>query len=202
MTPAPHALACVRGFSLVEVLIALFVMAVGVIGSTSLQGTALQTAQESSYQTAALQLATEMAQHLRALEQAAFLESAADVAFDFHSGSPDPALLPTQGCYQSACAASDFHALYLREWLHRLDQALPEARAKICQDAAPWNTARDSLDWGCTAGLAAEVVAPTVIKIGWRARQRAGLLASEQAQRLMFGPMIVVPVALGDDGLT
>ncbi len=193
---------CACGFSLVEVLIALFVLAIGVIGSTGLQATALQTAQDSSYQTAALQLATEMAQHLRALEQVASPTASTFSGFqlDFQSNTPSRALPATAGCYQSTCTTSDLHTLYLSDWLYRLDQALPAARLRVCQDAAPWNVTQSSLDWHCTASLSTEVTAPTVIKIGWQARQRAGLLSSGHLQRQGFGPMVVVPVALGGDG--
>ncbi len=204
MTLTRQVTSCACGFSLVEVLIALFVLAIGVIGSTGLQATALQTAQDSTYQTVALQLAAEMAQHLRALEQSASPAAPSSSGFqlDFQSNAPSRALPSAAGCYQSACTTSDLHTFYLSEWLYRLDQALPEARVRICQDAAPWNVTHASLDWHCTASLSTEVVAATVIKIGWQGRQRAGLLASGWSQRQGFGPMVVVPVALGDKGLT
>lgn len=204
MTFTRHVTPCAAGFSLVEVLMALLVLAIGVIGSAGLQATALQTAQDSSYQTAALQLAAEMAQHLRALEQADSLPGlgASGFVLDFPSSASNSALPVAAGCYQSACTTADLHALYLSEWLYRLDQALPEARVKICQDAAPWDAMHASLDWQCTASLSTEVMAMTVIKIGWQARQRAGLLVSGQSQRQGFGPMVVVPVAMGGEELT
>ena len=49
-----------HGFSLIEVLISVFVLAVGVIGAAGMQLTALRTTQQSVFQTKALHLATEM----------------------------------------------------------------------------------------------------------------------------------------------
>ena len=161
MTLTRQVTSCACGFSLVEVLIALFVLAIGVIGSTGLQATALQTAQDSTYQNVA-----------------PAAPSSSGFQLDFQSNAPSRALPSAAGCYQSACTTSDLHTFYLSEWLYRLDQALPEARVRICQDAAPWNVTHASLDWHCTASLSTEVVAATVIKIGWQGRQRAGLLAA------------------------
>src|SRR5690606_29049477 len=55
-----------NGFSLIEVLVAVFVLAVGVIGAAGMQLAALRTSQQSSFQTRALHLAAEMADVMRA----------------------------------------------------------------------------------------------------------------------------------------
>src|SRR5690606_15894095 len=55
-----------NGFSLIEVLVAVFVLAVGVIGAAGMQLAALRTTQQSSFQTRALHLAAEMADYMRA----------------------------------------------------------------------------------------------------------------------------------------
>lgn len=195
MTPLPRAFGCMHGFSLIEVLIALFVLAIGVIGATSLQASALQTAQDSRNQTAALQLATEMAQHLRALEQSGSTAGADVVNFKLDFPSSSLLSAPAPDCYQNACAAAEFHAHYLSEWLFRLAQELPEARVKICQDAAPWSASQGSLAWQCTPAFSTGMSAPLVIKIGWRARQRAGLLSTTSG---VDGPMVAMPLVLAD----
>ncbi|MFD2273251.1 type IV pilus modification protein PilV [Undibacterium arcticum] len=49
------------GFTLIEVLISVFVLALGVIGAAGMQLVAMRTGQQSGAQSLAVQLATEMA---------------------------------------------------------------------------------------------------------------------------------------------
>ncbi|MES2933828.1 MAG: type IV pilus modification protein PilV, partial [Pseudomonadota bacterium] len=53
------------GFTLIEVLVSVFVLALGVIGAAGMQLTAMSTSQQSGSQTLALQLATELAENMR-----------------------------------------------------------------------------------------------------------------------------------------
>jgi len=55
-----------NGFSLIEVLIAVFVLALGVIGVAGMQLTAMRTSQQSAFQTTAVELPAEMADKMRA----------------------------------------------------------------------------------------------------------------------------------------
>jgi type IV pilus assembly protein PilV len=49
------------------------------------------------------------------------------------------------------------------EWLQHIDAALPNARAVICRDSAPWNDATNNLSWECSNDDNASIV----IKLGW-----------------------------------
>ena len=55
----------IQGFSLIEVLIAIFVVALGVIGAAGLQLTSIRTSQQSSFKSVAVQLANELADKMR-----------------------------------------------------------------------------------------------------------------------------------------
>ena len=58
--------ACARGFSLVEVLVAIVVLSIGLLGLAALQVSGLRVGQSSFYRAQAAQLATDMADRMRA----------------------------------------------------------------------------------------------------------------------------------------
>jgi prepilin-type N-terminal cleavage/methylation domain-containing protein len=68
-----------KGFSLVEVLIAVFVLALGVIGAAGLQLAAVRTSQQSGYQTIAVELANELADKMRSSDAQMKLSDSANV---------------------------------------------------------------------------------------------------------------------------
>ena len=158
------------GFSLVEVLVAVLVLALGVLGAARLQLTALRTGQQSGLHSAAVQLAAEMADRIRA-NDASMRAADADNPFlgadyDAANGTPlAPAL-----CYASGCDSEALARFDLYEWQRRLQAALPGARAAICRDGEPWNAAARAFQWECDD----EPDAPLVIKVGWHARDPDG----------------------------
>jgi type IV pilus assembly protein PilV len=156
------------GFSLIEVLIALFVLAVGMTGAIAMQLTALRTAQQTQLRTQALYLASEMADSLRSRQiqmllvdrNTSPLQSDADGTLRLPSA-------PTENCYRidSPCDAEQLAQFNLDEWLLRLQQALPDGRARICRDAIIWNKEAEKINWPCD-GSAPD--APLVVKVAWR----------------------------------
>ena len=129
-----------NGFSLIEILVSLFVLASGALGALALHMAALQTAQQSALQTHALHLATELAERIGGNRIAV----AGGMAEGNLSGSGDA---------QTEIAA----------WQQRVESELPGGRGYICHDAAPWDVSMQRLRWECTSGAA-----PLVIKIGWQ----------------------------------
>jgi type IV pilus assembly protein PilV len=209
-----HPRAHEHGFSLIEVLVSLFVLAIGVTGAAAMQLTALRTAQQSAYHTAAVQLATEMADTMRAnyvLNRAAggdekdnpYLQldywsdpSGESAAGRGTTAEPDESM---ERCFAHACEAEAWARSDIARWTARLAQTLPEARVRICRDHTPWNRATNAYSWDCTHG-AATIAAPVVIKIGWRlktsdANRSAG--SGEDAAGAEFPPRLVVAVVAG-----
>jgi type IV pilus assembly protein PilV len=177
------------GFSLIEVLVSVFVLALGVIGVASMQLTALRTSQQSALQTIALELAAEMADKMRANDiqmrhadgQNPFLN------VDYRSASGAPAF-PDPMCYGHAnCGGAELAAFDIYEWEKRLKSALPSSRAVICRDSKPWDSGIKSLKWECD-----NVTGSIVIKIGWQAKNPDGSFTVEEDRP--FPPILALIV--------
>jgi type IV pilus assembly protein PilV len=121
-----------RGFSLIEVLVALVVTTMGLMGLASLQLLALRTQHNAFLRGQATQLNHDIIERMRGNADAA-LTGAYDISYD---------AMPAAG---AGMADAD-----KREWRQRIATALPEGRGRIRVDAATrtvtvsvrWNDAR------------------------------------------------------------
>jgi type IV pilus assembly protein PilV len=155
-----------KGFSLIEVLVSILVLALGVIGVAGMQLSALRTSQQSTFQTVAVQLASEMADRMRANnnkmkladEQNPFLS----VDFKPADAEPDP---PAKLCHTAQCNDAELADFDIYDWEKRLKAALPGARARICRDSAPWDAVARALTWTCDSPSGNN--ASLIIKLGW-----------------------------------
>lgn len=165
------------GFTIVEVLVAVLLLAVGLVGALAMQAHAMRTRQETAMQTEALHAAAALADRIRA--NAA--QSSAYLGFGFDADSPPP---PPAGdaCAGAPCDAATLAQRDLADFRRQLHAALPGGRAHICRDAPAPDGA---LQWGCVDGAGA----PIVIKIGWRGRAPAGSAAHG-------APRLALPVVL------
>lgn len=156
-----------NGFTLIEVLISVLVLAIGVIGAARMQLAALRTSQQSAYQTAALHLAAEMAEKIRVNQRQSALAgfSSPFLSIDYKSFDTPPAR-PAAMCYAMNCGTDDLASFDIYEWEARVKAALPGGRVKVCRDSKPWNSTAGALTWTCTV-RADGAGTPVVIKIGW-----------------------------------
>lgn len=159
------------GFTLVEVLVALFVLSVGIIGAAATQAKARAAGQQTALMAAAVQLAESLAERMRANPIAMSAPDSANpyLQLDYDSGSgPPPA---TASCYEDdICAPEVLAAFDVYETSRVLRERFPQARVRVCRDAAPWDAAADKLTWDCAGSPGA----PIVIKIGWRGFEDSG----------------------------
>ncbi|MDB5774272.1 MAG: type pilus modification protein PilV [Herbaspirillum sp.] len=152
--------AAASGFTLIEVLMAVFVLAVALTGVMRMHLTTVRAQQQNAYQTAATQLAADMAGMIRS-----WRASAGDHPFLFEYRTGD-AIAAGGNCFGGAsCDPSALRAFGVAQWIAAVQGALPAARVSICRDAAPWNTGADAAAWQCSGGANAGIV----IKLGWRA---------------------------------
>ena len=159
-----------NGFSLIEVLISVFVLTVGVIGAAGMQLTALHTAQQSAFQTRALHLASNMADMIRAnVEQMRLDDSVNPYLRVDYAASPTTTHVSEHQCY---------------------DADLPGGRVRICRDASPWNATAGRFEWDC-ALPSRSTSAPLVIKIGWQEKNSAG---KPMQNSTSFAPGMVLTV--------
>jgi type IV pilus assembly protein PilV len=180
------------GFSLIEVLIAVLVLALGVIGAAGMQLTALRTTQQSTFQTTALELAAEMADKMRA--NASQMKQADNLFLkvDYQSATGTDPAAPEKLCYSktASCGADELAKFDIYEWETRVKANLPGGRALICRDSAPWDSDVGALTWTCAKSSADST--GLVIKIGWQARNPDGSLIRDAAKK--FPPSVALSV--------
>lgn len=171
------------GFTLIEVLVALVVLAIGVAGALALHTQAQDTRHQSALLSDASQLATSLAERMRANLVAMDLPDAANpylqLDYDSASGPPAP---PSADCHgEVSCAPTDMAAFDVFEASRLLHDGFPAGRVRVCRDAAPWDGAAGQLSWDCDGSAGA----PVVVKVGWR--RKAGRGAGTQ-----FAPAVLI----------
>ncbi|WP_293779127.1 type IV pilus modification protein PilV [uncultured Oxalicibacterium sp.] len=155
-----------EGFSLIEVLVAIFVLSVGILAASGLYLTALQTAQHSKMQTQATHLAVEIAEVIRMLSPSERTRiSSRETCKD-----------DTTACNMQVGASVELAAL-----LQRVPRDLPGGQVVLCRDDTPWDTGRASLRWECASDTSTHLL-PFVVKIGWHQKDRRA--ADEGAPRI------------------
>ena len=175
----------VRGFSLIEVLLALLVMAIGVLGILALQLVGLRATRETILQSSALRLATDIAEQIGGSTQStAMLQVFAQFDYVVTDATTDS----SGACYgvDRNCTPDQLAIFVTHQWQQRLRETLPGGRIRICRDAAPWQAASKSMRWECDgASNNNDATTPLWIKVGWRTASASAPSA----------PQVVLPVA-------
>jgi type IV pilus assembly protein PilV len=181
----------INGSTLVEVLVALLLLAVGLLGGSAMQLSSLRARHESALLSAATQLAASMAERMRAnsTQMQALDADNPYLGLDYEAGPLDEAGGAPACLGDTACSAAQLAQFDIAEWKQQLRQDLPGARLRICRDALAWDAAAQGLQWNCSGGSGA----PVVIKLGWRGRQAKGRAAQEAAAM----PKIAMQLAAG-----
>lgn len=177
-----------NGFSLVEVMVSMFILAIGVIGASGMQLAALRTTHQSALQTRALQLAADMADVIRT--NVTGHNSKPFPKIDYRASNESEPEAPAQLCYANPCDAEEFVDFEIYEWKQRIKSALPDGRVQICYDSRPWDNAEKALTWECHAGPGND--APLVIKLGWQRKNPDGSLVKESDNG--FPPSVALAV--------
>ena len=162
------------GFTMLEALVAIVVLAFGVLAVANLLLKSFRFAQQSSYDVLALQLANDIADRMRA--NGAQINAGTFDNFDTKLGIPQ--ISDATNLYKTACANTPANCgpisatFDIAEWSRRVTSSLPGGRAVICRDANTW-TAGSGYTWSCNAvagGNASTKDTPLVVKIGWLSR--------------------------------
>jgi type IV pilus assembly protein PilV len=151
------------GFTLVEVLVALFVVALGVAGAAAVQTLAVRAAGEAARLSDGTQLAASLAQRMRANPVAMALPDGANpyLQFDLVPGAAPAA---PASCYGGAdCNPVQLASFDLFETAAALAGRFPGARMRVCRDDQPPDAA-GLMPWSCSG----DPGAPVTIKLGWR----------------------------------
>lgn len=113
-----------QGLTLIEILIAMLILAVGLLGMASLQVRAVQDTTNSSFRSVAIYYANDMADRIRANRDG----EAANLYTSVNGGSQQSACLTTAGCNSSAMATHDKW-----EWQQNLAAALPAGTGELAR---------------------------------------------------------------------
>ncbi|QDZ27263.1 type IV pilus modification protein PilV [Noviherbaspirillum sp. UKPF54] len=183
-----------NGFSLIEVLVSIVVLALGVLGAAGMQLAAMRTAQQSAIQTFAFQLAAEMAGAMRAGHGRLLQENGADpfIGLDYQSVADGDLQTPAKLCYGIECNAQELAEFEMYEWKTRVKEALPGGRIVVCRDSSPWSSAARALTWNCDGAV--DSTAPVVIKLGWQVKNPDGSLLRDASG--ISAPSVSLAVAL------
>lgn len=147
------------GFGMIEILVAMLVLAIGVMGFAGLQARAVQTSGDSYYRSQAMSLAQDLAERVRAnSRQTAAYRTAANWPADNAAVTSAPTT-----CVDAACTPANMVIFDVNSVRYNVQTLLPqgEIRMEACQ-ASSVNciyVAWDGLT--ATAGAAGECVGTT-----------------------------------------
>ena len=160
------------GFKLAEVLVALFVVALGMAGAAGVQAMALRSSRAAARMADGVQLAAALAERMRA-NPAALALADADNPYLHLDYATDTGLPPSgPACYgASACDTGELARFDLAEAAHELGMRFAGARIMACRDASASDPSGEP-SWSCSG----EAGAPLVIKLGWREADEAAAL--------------------------
>lgn len=176
------------GYTLLEILIAVVVLALGIMGGVALQLAALRSRHQAALLSQATQLATAMAERMRANAGHMRLADGSNLylTLDYDAlAEPRPGPPPAL-CYGGACSGAELALSDLYEAKLLVRQNLPAGRVVICRDGGLWSGGK--LRWTCSGGASA----PLVVKVGWRGRHPDGRPQTDDSGEYMPGVALAV----------
>ena len=190
--PANGPAAAQSGFSLIEVLVAIVVLSLGMLGAVGMQTTAMQSNREARSQAVATTFARELAEKMRGNHAIAIQTTAVNNPYLFDTtltGTSSVATF-TVNCFTTTtgCSATEAAAWDVSDWQGRVRAALPTPRVKVCFDKNPFDSVGKPR-WACTDD--GDVA---VLKMSWTRNNTAGTLEFAASSGV---PVVVVPLTAG-----
>ena len=170
-----------RGFTMIEVLIALLIVSLGMLGLAGLQAVSLKNSQSAYYRSAATQLAYDMSDRMRGNISGVLANSYNRTGINTDYDVAVAACTTTAGCVASDLAQNDAY-----EWQQLILAVLPGGEGIICVDSTP-NDGTSGLDHGCDGLVPANPNERPLhaIKIWWL-DDRSAANASAAKSRFVF----------------
>ena len=185
-----------RGFTLVEILVAIIVLSFGVLGMVGLQAAALQSNRSARNQSTAVALGRELADVMRGNKGEALQTDAANPFLVDYTGKLSPT--PPVDCVTRECSSNEMGQFDMWQWLSRVESSLPQPRVVVCFDDTPYSDAGRP-QWACQSAKQDMLV----VKIGWTdaALGQTADSPSGAPQRVRDGetglPTVVLPLIAG-----
>ena len=161
------------GFSLIEVLVSLIILAIGMLGTAGLMMSTLRSNQTAGQSAIAARLAADFQEIL-------FMNT--DSANDTGNASNLFTNIDTTSSYSTtnpasclgagtSCAPAGFYSYMVDKWILRVANELPGGVVKVCRDSNPLDS-NGLYKWACTAGSGASNA--LTVKIGWAVKLDKG----------------------------
>jgi type IV pilus assembly protein PilV len=155
----------IQGFSLIEVLISIVILAFGVLAMGGLQLASLRSNQVSAYSSTAATLAKDYSEMMRSNFTVSNIVTATagvnPYLFDTANAGSYTATPAAALCKAATCTKAQVAVLHVADWAQRVKDQLPEGRAVVCRDSTPRNS-DGTFKWACD-GLGTY----SSIKLGW-----------------------------------
>lgn len=189
----PRSAGVQSGFSILEVLIAIIILSIGMLGAVGMQATALQANKETRNQAIATTFARELAEKMRGNHKVAIMPLAVGVnpyLFDVTLPSTPVVKTPVPNCFTAACPSPEAVAHWdVADWQSRVQTALPTPRVQVCFDKDPFDSTGKPR-WACTDN--GDIA---VLKMSWNTTNTQGkLVLTSQPESL---PLLVIPLTAG-----
>jgi type IV pilus assembly protein PilV len=167
------------GFTLLEVLITIVVVAFGLLGLAGLQVFALKNNQSATMRVAATALANDIIDRMKG-------NFSGVIAGGYNRSNLADYTTAVAGCNQAGgCTANELAQNDLKEWQDRLAETLPGGEGIVCLDATPNDAAPTPAAPGCDNNG----VTVYVVKIWWLDdRSQANIGAVKKHLYTSFNP--------------
>lgn len=189
-----------RGFTLVEVLVAIVILSIGILGAVGMQVSAIRMNKEVRFQAVAVTMAKELAEKMRGNKDLAILTTACGGTC---GAGQNPYLLnatltptatvtaPSPNCATSSCTALQMAVWDSYDWRLRMRDALPSPRIVVCMDNDPYD-ASGAPKWACSnTGTVA------MLKVAWNRSGSTG--ETEFTASATTLPMLILPLTAGSN---
>lgn len=190
---SPRSAGVQSGFSILEVLIAIIILSIGMLGAVGMQATALQANKETRNQARATTFAWELAEKMRGNPKVAIRTLAVGVnPYLFNVTLPITHVVttPVTNCFTDECPLLEDAARWdVADWQSRVQTALPTPRVQVCFDKDPFDSTGKPR-WACTDN--GDIA---VLKMSWNTTNTQGkLVFTSQPESL---PLLVIPLTAG-----
>lgn len=152
--------------SLVEVLVALVIFALGMLGAGGLILSSLRSSQFSTSASVAIGLARDYGDLMQMLP-ATVISTTGSATNSFTIDTAATATQPSERCTTNACTPTQMVAMGTWEWAERVKVSLPGGRALVCKDTDPKDS-NGLYKWDCD-----NEGTMTVVKFDWVAKTGA-----------------------------
>lgn len=115
-----------QGFSMIEVLVSLFIISISLLGAAGIQVRAMQLGQGSQLRTQAILLTDDLAERMEA-NKTASINTTTTTLYNVAESSSAPTTAPATDCSTATCTATEMAAYDLNLWQKQVQNTLPQS---------------------------------------------------------------------------